>query len=515
MKISIKSLSFLVISFYVLSSVASASNLLRNIEHGNISGANAKYETIKFLGIPYASAPVGALRWKAPRDPAAWTGILKTTEMKSACLQKGNFFANVPSSQFGKVVGSEDCLYLNIWTKNQESTVKKPVVLWIHGGSNFKGTSKDSMYDGAYIAAHDDVVFVSINYRLGLLGAFVNDAVDSTGTKADRSGNYTTLDLIQGLKWIRNNINQFGGDFNNVTIMGQSAGCMNVWGLLQSPLAKDLFHKAVCSAGMPNVYPAIVANQRSSSFVNNLVVLAGLAKDVSDASIFINNQNKAWIRDFLYSRTAEDLIKSQDFIVPFQHIQDGYVFPHGLEGVAVGVYNKVPLIIGATDNEGSYLAGASMLKPNEVELWDMIHNPAKYPNLTFGDLVDASYLVYKATILAVSEGLQLTIFNMFQTLRLYQSQNVYRYVFAWNETPAPWNEVFGAVHGMDALFYLGNFVTEEQSFSRFAWVPENKESRERLRAEMGQYFKGFFWTGNPNSYLTPTTKPWKGTITFK
>ncbi|WP_413291145.1 carboxylesterase/lipase family protein [Bdellovibrio sp. HCB337] len=499
--------------FGLLSSAVAIAATVTATEYGAVSGLNAKYNTVKYLGIPYAAPPVGELRWKAPRDPQAWSGVLKAHSMKSTCLQKGNYFANVPSSQFGLPVGDEDCLYLNIWTPQKPNT-KRPVVVWIHGGSNFKGTARDPMYEGSFVAAHSDVVFVSLNYRLGLLGAFTHEAFQNVGSKGDRSGNFTTLDLIQGLKWVRDNISQFSGDPGNITIMGQSAGCMNVWGLMQSPLAQGLFHKAVCSAGIPNSYPQMIAEGRSEDFLENLVVGAGLAKDNDEASDFLATQSKAWIRRFMYSRTSEEIVKAQDYIVPFQHINDGYVFPHGLEGIMLGSYNKVPLIMGSTSDEGTYLVGAPMLKPSEQELWDMIQNPPKNRHLTFDDLLTTDYLTFKATTGATSASLQLTLGNLYRMLRVYQS-DVYHYSFEWKETPSPWHEIFGAVHGMDAIFYLGNFVTQEESFSRFAWTPENKESRERLRTEMNAYFTGFFWTGNPNSLISNPDKEWDHSIVFQ
>jgi para-nitrobenzyl esterase len=499
-----------------ISTLAFASTAdIRSTQNGAVAGIPGKYNTIKFLGIPYAEPPIGEMRWKAPRDPQTWSGVLNANKMKSACPQKGNFFANVPSSEFGKPVGNEDCLYLNVWTPEKPSPVKRPVVLWIHGGSNFKGTSRDPMYEGAYMAAHDDVVFVSINYRLGLFGAFTHKAFQNVGSKGDRSGNFTTLDLIQGLKWVKANADQFGGDKNNITIMGHSAGCMNVWGLLQSPLAENLFDKAVCSAGIPNSYPQFMVEERSQDFINKLVIKAGLANNKSDAESFLDNQDATWVRSFLQEQSTEDIVEASDYLIPYQHINDGYVFPHGLEGLLVGNYTKVPLIIGSTTDEGTYMVGAKMLKPNEVELWEMIQNPPSNHPLTMYDLLNTNYVTYKATTLYASEALSLSFFNLFNSLKVFQWGQVWRYSFDWKETPSPWHEVFGAVHGMDAIFYLGNFVTQEESFSRFAWTPENKESRERLRSEMSTYFKGFFWTGDPNAYITDDDKKWDHSITFK
>jgi para-nitrobenzyl esterase len=242
------------------------------------------------------------------------------------------------------------------------------------------------------------------------------------------------------------------------------------------------------------------------------VVNAGLAKDKDEAETFLSQQTDTWIRKFMYAQSAEDIVRAQDYIVPFQHISDGYVLPNGLDGVVFGDYNQVPLLMGSTDDEGTYLIGGKMLKPNEKELWEMIQNPPAKP-LKVDDLVE-NFTEFKAATAAGSESLWLTLHNAYLWMSLTRS-DVYYYTFKWKETPTPWREVFGAVHGMDAIFYLGNFVTQEPSFSRFAWSPENKSSREKLREKMGTYFKGFFWTGDPNSYITGDTERWDHSIDFE
>jgi para-nitrobenzyl esterase len=215
----------------------------------------------------------------------------------------------------------------------------------------------------------------------------------------------------------------------------------------------------------------------------------------------------------MYERTADEIVAAQDYLIPYQHIADGYVFPNGLEGVVFGAYNKVPLIMGSTDDEGTYSIGAKMLKPDEKRLWEMIQN-SHHLNPKVEDLINTSYAEYKAATAAGSESLWLTLHNGYLWLSLSRS-DVYYYTFKWKETPSPWREVFGAVHGMDAIFYLGNFVTQEEGFSRFAWTPENRASRERLRKEMTTYFKGFFWKGDPNAYIKDANRRWNHSISFE
>ncbi|MEA9355316.1 carboxylesterase family protein [Bacteriovorax sp. PP10] len=485
-----------------ISQTVEANSRLLEIEKGQISGVRVANDVDAFLGIPYAAPPVGPLRWKAPRPAQPWDGVLKANKFPTACPQLGNFFANVPASQFGKPVGTEDCLYLNVWRPAPAKEKQLPVVVWIHGGSNFKGTSADPMYDGKYLASKSNIVMVSLNYRIGLLGAISYKALEN-GTKLDKSGNFVTLDLIQGLKWVHDNIKTFGGDPNNVTIMGQSAGCMNVWGLLQTPLSEGLFHKAVCSSGLPNIYPKAMARARSGDFVENLVFNARLVADRKDAGKFIEAKGEKWVREFLYSRTSDEIVLGQDYSVPVQHIEDEVVFPHGLEATALGFYQQVPMILGSTMDEATYLLGTQYFKPDLATLWGYLQNtPA---NLKFEDVINTNYVTFRTATKSTSLALNRTISNIYLTARLYNSET-YRYNFEWNNTPQPWKDILGSVHGMDAIFYLGNFDSKNENFARFAWTEENRESREALREEMNKHFTQFFWTGNPG---------WKGTIDFK
>ncbi len=493
-----------VLFFFSLSFSQASQSLIRNTQNGSVLGKRTALNTEAFLGIPYAAPPVGDLRWKAPRPVQDWNGIYSAKTFSSACPQKGNFFANVPASQFGQPIGSEDCLYLNVWRPARLSTQEKvPVVFWIHGGSNFKGTSSDPMYDGAYLASASKVIFVSVNYRLGLLGAFSSEISDDED-KLDQSGNYVTLDLLQALRWVRDNVGNFGGDPNNITIMGQSAGCMNVWGLLQTPLSEGLFHKAVCSSGLPNAYPKMVARARAGNFIENLVTNAGLVTKASDASSFIKAKDKAWLKNFLYSRSVEEIVNAQDYTIPVQHIADGEVFPYGLEGAALGKFHHVPLILGSTLDEGSYLVGGNFLKPNAQELWGWIQNSPQ--GLTTEDFVATSkFAAFQAVTKAGSIAIQEGVRSIYLLAKLYNS-STYLYSFQWKETPSPWREVFGTVHGLDAVFYLGNFDTERENFARFAWTTENRQSREALRDRMNKDFTNFFWNGKPN---------WEGSTEFR
>src|SRR5580704_12693773 len=174
--------------------------------------------TAAFLGIPYAKPPVGSLRWVAPQPHAKWTSVLVANRFANTCAQIVTLgvFA-------GPANINEDCLYLNVFTPNLNPSAKLPVIFWIHGGGNVDGESND--YDGSKLAAQGHTVVVTINYRLGLLGFLAHPALDAEG---HLFGNYGILDQQFALKWVKQNIAEFGGDKNNVTLGGQSAGSFDV-----------------------------------------------------------------------------------------------------------------------------------------------------------------------------------------------------------------------------------------------------------------------------------------------
>ena len=223
------------------------------IEGGQVQGVSA--DKVKgvfvFRGIPYAAAPIRQNRWKAPQPVEPWEGILKADRFEHPSYQhiqyKGGYYTEWGYGD--EAPFSEDCLYANVWTKYPGQTdAKKAVALWIHGGGYREGWGSEPEFD-AQEWAGKDVVLVSINYRLGIFG-FMTHPDLSAESENGVSGNYGILDQIEALKWIQKNIEQFGGDPNNVMIFGQSAGGGSVRTICESPLARGLFHKAIImSAG--------------------------------------------------------------------------------------------------------------------------------------------------------------------------------------------------------------------------------------------------------------------------
>lgn len=213
-----------------------------HIESGALQGV-IDDGIVAFKGIPYAAAPVGALRWKAPQPAPTWQGIRQAKQYGNDCMQE-------PFPSDAAPLGTkpaEDCLVLNVWTPAHSATKKLPVMVWIYGGGFVNGGSSPAMYDGSQFAKQE-VIFVSFNYRVGRFGFFAHPALTQENPDGIL-GNYGFMDQIAALQWVQRNINAFGGDPDNVTLFGESAGGFSVHTMLTSPLAKGLFHKAIIQSG--------------------------------------------------------------------------------------------------------------------------------------------------------------------------------------------------------------------------------------------------------------------------
>ncbi|MFN4023840.1 MAG: carboxylesterase/lipase family protein, partial [Hyphomonas sp.] len=219
-------------------------------EAGTISGEAASGVHI-FRGIPYAEAPVGERRWKPPVPAAPFEATFAAETFGPACIQprprEGSIYANPPEAI------SEDCLTLNIWAPAEVQNA--PVFVWIHGGALTAGYASESMYDGTRLA-EAGVVVVSINYRLGVMGYLAHPEL-SAESPDGISGNYGLLDQIEALRWVQRNVTAFGGDADNVTIAGESAGALSVMYLMAAPAARGLFHKAIAQSAYLISTPAL------------------------------------------------------------------------------------------------------------------------------------------------------------------------------------------------------------------------------------------------------------------
>ena len=236
---------------------AAAAPPLVGTQEGIVRGF-IKNGVAEFLGIPYTAPPVGDLRWRPPKKHTAWAGVLKAEAFGSNCPQNQNHIFAGPAN-----LVDEDCLFLNVFTPNLDPSARLPVIFWIHGGGNFEGESTD--YDASKLASDGKTVVVTINYRLGSLGWLANPALDAEG---HLFGNYGLLDTQFALKWVRSNIAKFGGDKNNVTVGGQSAGSFDVEGDLVPPLAAGLFQRAIMESLVTETQSLSAAEASGQTFAD-------------------------------------------------------------------------------------------------------------------------------------------------------------------------------------------------------------------------------------------------------
>lgn len=480
-----------------------------------------------WLGIPYAQPPVGALRWMPPVDPAPWVGVRAAQQFGHSCAQGGMYFSPAPNDApyglavregFGKPVGDEDCLTMNIWSPAAESG-PLPVIFFIHGGSNVSGYSADPVYDGQALAKQANAVVVTINYRLGILG-WLDLPQLKTGNALADSGNFALLDQQQALKFVKNNIAAFGGDPNNITVMGESAGAVNVWALLVSPLSAGLFEKAVpLSGGLLNS-SRNDAQAYSKAMLTAIVIADGKAKDETSARAWLasksNAQVAAYVRGIPVDKLLEVMIANPQLGSASSPIEDGNVVPvNSVAALAAGQYQKVPVLAGNTKDEGTLFAalfgkisrsGVSGYKLGDYDRFGLQFNfdPDAPGSLTEADLISAPYLPVTALPHGWNAMAALVTDAIFAraatapltALSAQQPDKVWYYRFDWNQAPAPFNTVYGATHALDLPFIFGNFGPNTFSF---AYSNANKAGREALSNAMAASLAAFAKTGNPNT----------------
>jgi para-nitrobenzyl esterase len=480
-----------------------AAQSLRTIAAGELVGLQDTENTYAWLGIPFAASTAGEGRWRKPAPAPAWQGIHEALSYFPPCPQPWSVFGGV-EGEAGQVSGSEDCLGLNIWAPDTatESGEALPVMVWIHGGSNTVGTA--ARYPSAELAGRENVIVVTINYRLGLLGWFRHGALRASADNAmDLSGNFGTLDTIAALEWVRDNIAAFGGNPENVTVFGESAGGRNVYMLLVSPLAKGLFHRAIVQSGsmgsMPVAYGENYTDEENPGIVNSsaetvlrLLQQAELASDRDTAKSLAAGMSSRELEDFLRSRSIQQLLGDRGgstgtYSAP-QTFQDGYVIPRiALSRLLTDptAYNSVPIITGSNRDEQKLFMA---LNPKYSDLYfgliPRIKDQSAFDN-------EASYYSDRWRYAAVDAPADIISSN--------NGEPVYAYRFDWDEGGSlgivDWSTALGAAHGLEIPFVLGGFDT-------FAPIPRlftkgNSAARHTLSSGMMRYWAQFARNGDP------------------
>ena len=537
---------------------------IRTTTYGPVQGVNdsANSGTYFWKGIPFAKPPIGALRWMAPVEPDPWTGALQTQTFGNACIQYGRIYGpgsnNTYDATIGTTlntaVGSEDCLTLNIWRPASEDT-NLPVIYFIYGGSDVSGYSADPVYDGATLAKTANAVVVTANYRVGLFG-WLNLPQLKTGANAnDDSGNFGTLDTIKTLQFINKNIAVFGGNPGNVTVMGQSAGDINVYALLTSPLVVNatpkLMHKAIPISGgislasnlapgsIPTLSPSATYLAQGNALLYNLLIADGKAVDNASAQAYAATQTNAQIASYMRSKDGTTLFTilltklAALGLSGSGPIPEGTVLPPDpIASIKAGNYLKVPVLASNTRDEAKLFSAYLALSPALGGLPGMIvtdasrfatmfnFNPDAATTLTAGDFINAAYLPVSTPVTgynARTDLLNMIFFiasrdNVLGALKS-QQDNVWYYQFNWDKEPAPWNDVYGAAHAFDLPFVFGNFGPS--LFGNVIGGTANKAGRLALSNAMMKSIGAFAKNGDPNDPALGVTWPtWPKKLVF-
>ncbi|MCY3858764.1 MAG: carboxylesterase family protein [Gammaproteobacteria bacterium] len=468
---------------------------------GPIQGgfSNVASEIRAFKGIPFAAPPVGELRWRTPQPVTAWSKVRDATAFGSRCYQQTleeGFYSMDPQPT------SEDCLYLNVWTGASSNDAKLPVMVWIHGGAFIVGSGSEALYQGDRLA-QDGVVVVTVNYRLGLMGFFAHPSL-SEESESGASGNQGLYDQIAALQWVQDNIARFGGDPENVTIFGESAGSISVCYLVATPLAKGLFQKAIGQSG-----GCFAKHPTLTDSVEEFALLAtpgltdtsgyGVGKAVAEALITTTDDTDviAKMRELAPEDIAAKLLEQQ-VVVPWRSIYvDGVMFPTQMRLLmSNGGASSVNTIVGSTKDEGVMLW--SQIPETSLEEWQsgIQTNVPKYAeNLLAAYTADAQ----KSTRTATQEIMSDAIFTseMRTWAQHVENQGKSAFVYVFNHAPpiGEFGRSLGAFHGGEIQYVFQSHVGENADDG----LPVLWDNSDRKVASMmRQYWVNFAKTGDPN-----------------
>lgn len=432
------------------------------IPQGPLRGMALDNGVTAFMGIPYAAPPTGARRWQPPHPPTPWTGTRDATRAAARCIQHapyGELEADNPNQ-------SEDCLFLNIWTPDTKA--KLPVLFWIHGGEFWAGSGSEARYNGAKLAARGAVI-VTINHRLGVFG-FLSHPELSAESEHKTSGNYGLLDQIAALQWTRDNIARFGGDPDNVTVGGESAGSCSVSFLMASPLSKHLFHKALgqsCAYFMPEPHgmkplPHADNEQRGLAFMH-----AAGADSIAE----------------LRAMPAEHLLATwqKDPTKRMQPCIDDRILPHVDQVFAKGEQARIPLLCGWNGDEYGFIRGAG----------------DKFDLAGFAKRFEASFGADAATLQDAYGPLSLDTATDITSDRLMvwptwkwaeeHARVAPTHVYQFNRA-AP-GSPFGATHASELEYVFGALDSKPRDYTQ-----DDRDLSERI----GDHWIAFARTGDPN-----------------
>lgn len=456
-----------------------------------------------FRGVPYAAPPVGKFRWREPQPMKNWSGVRQADKFGPKAMQLPVF----GDMNFRSNGTSEDCLYLNVWTPAKTASAKLPVLVYFYGGGFIAGDGSEPRYDGEAMSRHG-IVAVTVNYRLGVFGFFSYPGLTKESPH-HASGNYGLLDQAAAIKWVKENIAQFGGDPNKITIGGESAGSFSVSAQMASPLSRDLIAGAIGESGS----------------LLGLRPTATLKEAEEAGEKFAKGINKSSL-EALRAMPAEDLLNATSKLGygSFPVDVDGYFFPESpLQIFKEGKQAHVPLLVGWNSAEMNY----HMLLQNEEPT---VENYTKAVKKMYGDQAEEALKVYHAStdaeVIPAATALASDLFIAYSTWKWSDEASktggkpVFRYFFerprpqmrpemgnaqaglaggvirdtTGIKTPPP-PPATGAVHSAEIEYALGNLPTNRV----YDWQPEDFQ----VSTIMQMFFANFIKTGNPNGLGVP------------
>lgn len=424
------------------------------VKQGQVTGIEKGGYTL-FRGIPYAQPPVGKLRWRAPQEPKPWDGVYQANKWPCRSMQESHpdplydkEFYDEPEYQ---TPVSEDSLYLNIWTPAKEAGKKLPVAFWIHGGAFMGGYGHEKEFDGAAYCKRG-VILVTVNYRLGPMGFLAHPWLSEENRAAGLpavSGNYGILDQIAALKWVRENIGAFGGDPDNITVFGQSAGCMSVQTLVSSPLTRGMIAKAILQSGVGLSYDhgLAEAEQEGMEFAAN-------------AGVTSLEEMRALPYEKIMAAAGPIIMKGFSTMeLPYVPIIDGVVLEIGYDQLMEqGGIHDIPYLVGSNMN-------------------DIATDPAQLARGELGKVYDGS-----------REWCQ---------SRLHNGKSPAWFYYFVRQLPG---DDAGSFHSAELWYTFGTLDR--------CWRPFT-EGDKALSEQMVDYWTSFMKTGDPNGKNLPRWDPYR------